>query len=272
MRQLCSVTSDLYEIIPTISVLFGYPITTMTSSRRSSLIRCRPRFRIQRQITFFAVICVSNFSSWVVLGFSSLRTAASGTQLRSSEDSGNGSIGAGDDDDGGGLICAAVLVPGFLTGAAEFEPMCRALAARGLPTVSIGMPNWHWLPCLGGRSARPILERIDFTVKHLIANDGDVTKIPPYEYSLVDTWRDFRNNPGGVFRVGGSSKVEDYPVVEPQGRFPLPESIPRKKVALIGHRYVVVGRLAPVPELGVCVCGRFCFPFLINVRLSFWSP
>jgi hypothetical protein len=147
-------------------------------------------------------------------------------------------------DDGGGedsddRICAAVLVPGFLTGAADFESMCRALTEKGLPTVCIGMPNWHWLPCLGGRSARPILERIDFTVKHLIANDGDISTIPPYEYNILDTWRDFQNNPGGVMEVGGSSRVEDYPIVEPQGHFVLPETIPKKKVALIGHRYDV---------------------------------
>jgi hypothetical protein len=139
-------------------------------------------------------------------------------------------------DDNNDLLCAAVLVPGFLTGAAEFQPLCQTLTQRGLPTVAVPMPNWHWLPCLGGRSARPILERIDFTVKHLIANHGDVTKIPKFEYSLWDTWIDFRKNPGGIFQVGGSSKVEDYPTVEPRGKFPEPESIPNKKVALIGHR------------------------------------
>jgi hypothetical protein len=134
------------------------------------------------------------------------------------------------------LLCAAVLVPGFLTGAKEFESVCRTLTERGIPTVAVPMPNWHWLPCLGGRSARPILELIDFTVKHLIANDGDVTKIPKYEYSLMDTWIDFRTNPGGILQVGGSSQVDKYPVVEPRGTFPEPQSIPNKKVALIGHR------------------------------------
>lgn len=143
-----------------------------------------------------------------------------------------------DDDDDDELICAAVLVPGFLTGAAEFELLCQTLTKRGLPTVAVPMPNWHWIPCLGGRSARPILERIDFTVKHLIANDGDITKVPKLDYSLMDTWIDFRNNPGGVLQVGGSSRVEEYPVVEPQGRFATPENLPKKKVALIGHRYV----------------------------------
>ena len=132
---------------------------------------------------------------------------------------------------------AAVLVPGFLTGADEFQTLCDALTKRGLPTVAVPMPNWHWLPCLGGRSSRPILERIDFTVQHLLANDGDISKIPKYEYTLLDLWKDFRTNPGGVFEVGGSSKVDEYPVVEPHGRFPLPdpELIAGKKLVLIGH-------------------------------------
>ena len=134
-------------------------------------------------------------------------------------------------------IDAAVLVPGFLTGAEEFQPLCRTLTERGLPTVAVPMPNWHWLPCLGGRSARPILERIDFTVQHLIANDGDITKIPRYQYSLKDAWMDFTKNPGGILQVGGSAKVDEYPVYHPAGEFPLPDSnmIEGKKIALIGH-------------------------------------
>jgi triacylglycerol esterase/lipase EstA (alpha/beta hydrolase family) len=134
-------------------------------------------------------------------------------------------------------IRAAVLVPGFLTGADEFQSLCQALTARGLPTVAVPMPNWHWLPCLGGRSARPILERIDFTVQHLIANDGDITKIPKYEYSLADAWMDFRTNPGGILQVGGCSQVDDYPVVAPRGNFPLPprDKVDQGEVVLIGH-------------------------------------
>lgn len=233
----------------------------MTPMSRSPLPVPRPRirrrccqFRIQQQALLILGIFVTNFGA-VVLGFSSVDTGRPAvpssrthtrlaspltTRLQSSETETKnaGDTDGGDDDDDDGMICAAVIVPGFLTGAAEFEPLCKALTDRGLPTVSIGMPNWHWLPCLGGRSARPILERIDFTVRHLIANDGDTTKIPPYEYTLVDTWRDFRDNPGGVFKVGGSSRVEDYPVVEPRGRFPLPDELPKKKVALIGHRQV----------------------------------
>ena len=93
-------------------------------------------------------------------------------------------------------IQAAVLVPGFLTGANEFQSLCDELTAGGLPTIAVPMPNWHWLPCLGGRSVRPMLERIDFTVKHLVANAGDITKVPSFDYSIMDAYVDFRTNPG----------------------------------------------------------------------------
>ena len=62
-------------------------------------------------------------------------------------------------------ICAAVIVPGFLSGAGDFAALAKCLTAQGIPTVVVPMPVWHWLPCLGGRSMRPILERIDHTVK-----------------------------------------------------------------------------------------------------------
>ena len=184
-------------------------------------------------------------------------------------------------------IRAAVIVPGFLTGKSEFEPLAASLTAKGIPTVVVPMGNWHWLPCLGGRSMRPMLDRIDFTVRHLAAvagNLGDfetvsqegldksvedavsaqaigglmpsltketmasikedprkVTKqtnpqflIPNFSYNAFDCWQDFRNNPGGVLKVGGSAEVEEYPLWTPKGSFPeAPE--PMGKVALIGH-------------------------------------
>lgn len=129
----------------------------------------------------------------------------------------------------------AVLVPGFLTGARDFDDLCAELTKADIPTVAVPMPAWEWIPCLGARSVRPILERIDYTVQHLIANGGDVTKIPPYEYTLWDCWNDFWTNPGGIFQVGGSSNVEEYPVVTPQGKFDLPDKLPDVKVGLIGH-------------------------------------
>lgn len=96
------------------------------------------------------------------------------------------------------------------------------------------MPNWQ--ADRPGPSARPILERIDATVQHIVANGGDVSKIPDHDYNLLDLYLDFCNNPGGVMEVGGHSRVEDYPVVEPRGKYVLPpEEQLEGKITLIGH-------------------------------------
>lgn len=169
-------------------------------------------------------------------------------------------------------IRAAVIVPGFLTGKDEFLPLAKSLTAKGIPTVVVPMPNWHWLPCLGGRSMRPMLERIDFTVRHLAAVAGNLSDfdretvnyfyeskftenkdglivpkassaivtdnpqllIPDFNYNIIDLYQDFRNNPGGVFQVGGSAEVEEYPLWNPKGIFKEAPA-PMGKVALIGH-------------------------------------
>jgi hypothetical protein len=139
-------------------------------------------------------------------------------------------------------VAAAVIVPGFLTGANEFKNIKDELIAQGLPTIVVPMPSWHWLSCLGGRSARPILERIDFTVQHLVnklEQDEDFLngKFPKFDYSYLDAWNDFWENPGGIAEVGGSSLVDNYPRdIAPRGNFPLPRCLRgNKKIALIGH-------------------------------------
>lgn len=163
-------------------------------------------------------------------------------------------------------VRAAVVVPGFLTGKDEFLPLAKSLTNMGIPTVVVPMPNWHWLPCLGGRSMRPMLERIDFAVRHLAGAAGDLGEyerttaeasdegseegaaqsesdkqakdpqllIPDFSYNPIDLYQDFRNNPGGVLEVGGTAEVDDYPLWEPKGSFP-PAPEPRGRVALIGH-------------------------------------
>jgi pimeloyl-ACP methyl ester carboxylesterase len=130
-------------------------------------------------------------------------------------------------------IKAAVIVPGFLTGASDFQSLAQALTDRGIPTVAVPMPNWHWLPCLGGRSMRPVLERLDFVVRHVAS--GNINNIPSMDYNMAHLWHDFEHNPGGILKVGGSWEVEDYPVVEPAGTFPAPANPPIGKIALIGH-------------------------------------
>ncbi|KAL3942463.1 MAG: hypothetical protein SGBAC_003347 [Bacillariaceae sp.] len=138
-------------------------------------------------------------------------------------------------------------MPGYLTGADELKSLEASLIKQGLPTVTVPMPNWHWLSVLGGRSVRPILERIDFTVQHLIAQLNEEEEayrssktFPSFEYSLLDAWLDFQENPGGFAEVGGSWLPLEYPKnIVPKGNFPLPDltkpANKKKKIALIGH-------------------------------------
>lgn len=76
---------------------------------------------------------------------------------------------------------------------------------------------------------RPILERIDYTVKHVAAGED----VPEMEYSALDCFMDFLTTPGGMLKVGGTDNPDQYPVVEPRGSFPEAGS-PKGKIALIG--------------------------------------
>ena len=135
---------------------------------------------------------------------------------------------------------AAVIVPGFLNDSNDYAALARSLTERGLPTVVTPMPLWHWIPSIGGRSVRPVLERIDHAVRHVSAmgeRAEQVTEplvVPPIDYSLSDLWEDFQTNPGGPLRVGGSEFADEFPTdVEPSGTFP-PAPPPQGSVAIIG--------------------------------------
>mmetsp|Transcript_16010 Transcript_16010/g.34684 ORF Transcript_16010/g.34684 Transcript_16010/m.34684 type:complete len:389 (-) Transcript_16010:118-1284(-) len=220
----------------------------------SPSLQNRSRRRRSRVALSFRMLCATNYVSAFHHSINTIHPIRSSrTSLAAYTTSTGGS------SPGGSLpslpnIRAAVIVPGFLTGRDEFIPLAESLNAKGIPTVVVPMPNWHWLPCLGGRSMRPMLERIDFTVRHLAGvagNLGDFERvtsesldnttsvnpqllIPDFSYSLIDLYQDFRNNPGGVLNVGGSAEVEDYPLWIPKGTFQqAPE--PAGKVALIGH-------------------------------------
>jgi len=48
--------------------------------------------------------------------------------------------------------------------------------------------------------------------------------------------KDMHHTPGGIFKVGGSDKPDEYPTVEPEGIFSLPhEQEHQGRIALIGH-------------------------------------
>lgn len=135
----------------------------------------------------------------------------------------------------------AIIVPGLLYGADSYEPLCKDLAAKGYKAAVVPMDWWHWVPCLGGRCMRPILERIDYTVDYVLAN-GPSASIPSPSYSLSDFVDDFMNNPGGVLKVGGSGEPDEYPAVEPSGddftesaRKARTAESSGSRVALVGH-------------------------------------
>ena len=122
----------------------------------------------------------------------------------------------------------AVIVPGFLYGGDSFTEMASALRQRGIDAVVAPVSTWHWIPMLGGRSVRPILERISFAVDECAGmtfgdddddDDDDTPLIIPWSYGLQECWQDFRHNPGGVLAVGGSTDPAEFPSYTPRGDF-----------------------------------------------------
>mmetsp|Transcript_4041 Transcript_4041/g.6152 ORF Transcript_4041/g.6152 Transcript_4041/m.6152 type:complete len:397 (-) Transcript_4041:66-1256(-) len=94
-------------------------------------------------------------------------------------------------------VSAAVIVPGFLMGESEFKPLAESLTKRGVPTVVVPLPAWHWIACcFGKKSFRPILVRVDRTVRHVtacIANNQDVV-VPKLHYGGIDFCNDCFHN------------------------------------------------------------------------------
>lgn len=110
---------------------------------------------------------------------------------------------------------ACVVVPGFLYGAEDFLDLAVALRSRGIAATVAPIAWWHWLPCLGGRSVRPILERIDAAVEYATTAETVALAAPAPAYGPSDLLGDVRDTPGGVLRVGGSADPDEFPTVAP---------------------------------------------------------
>ena len=67
--------------------------------------------------------------------------------------------------------CKAVLIPGFVTDASAFLDFAERLNSRGVRTVVAPIRWYQWLPTVGDRSMRPILDRIHETVMTTVAAD-----------------------------------------------------------------------------------------------------
>jgi len=131
---------------------------------------------------------------------------------------------------------ACVVVPGFLYGAPDFVALAENLRALGVRATVAPIAWWHWLPCVGGRSVRPILERVDAAVGHARTAE-DVALVAPWpRVGVVDFLGDLRDTPGGVLGAGGARAPDAFPVVAPRGDWPdYGASRPRPRCALAAH-------------------------------------
>lgn len=128
------------------------------------------------------------------------------------------------------------MVPGFLEDASQFVELAKALRRRGVAATVAPISTYNWLPCLGGRSVRPILERIDYACAYAATADSLDLVAPAPAYTLLDLAEDFVTTPGGVFNVGGSADPDLFPAVTPRGGFDAYDGLPaRRALTVVGH-------------------------------------
>ncbi|MGF1574722.1 MAG: esterase/lipase family protein [Cyanophyceae cyanobacterium] len=65
-----------------------------------------------------------------------------------------------------------VIVPGYLAGSQDYEPMRQHLESLGYPACVVPLKARDWLPTVGGRSINPILARLDQTIRATLADFG----------------------------------------------------------------------------------------------------
>uniref|UniRef100_A0A7S2IJ96 GPI inositol-deacylase n=1 Tax=Helicotheca tamesis TaxID=374047 RepID=A0A7S2IJ96_9STRA len=120
-------------------------------------------------------------------------------------------------------VSVVVIVPGFMTGAEDFQPLARSLSKRGIPAAVVPMEVWHWIPCIGGQCMRPMLDRIDYTVQHVcstVAKDSTMldeveeVRVPNYKYSVLDCVKDLVENLGRTT----NHKEEEFPISNSKAR------------------------------------------------------
>lgn len=60
-----------------------------------------------------------------------------------------------------------LIAPAFYTDVSAFRPLAAELRARGYDAALAPIRWYHWTPTLGGRSQRPILDRLDWALEDL---------------------------------------------------------------------------------------------------------
>ncbi|MEN9203556.1 MAG: hypothetical protein Q6J46_09435 [Thermostichus sp. DG02_2_bins_29] len=65
-----------------------------------------------------------------------------------------------------------LILPGYLAGALEYEPLRQILEARGFPTWVVPLRVRSWLPTVGGRPITPILQALHTTLQQMLRELG----------------------------------------------------------------------------------------------------
>jgi hypothetical protein len=96
-----------------------------------------------------------------------------------------------------------LVVPAFYLDASVFRPLVEELRSRGY-NAALPPVRWtDWVPTLGGRSVRPVLDRVDHALTQLIEG-YEVTAATGYEVPLpqeatYEDWlREFRDASQGA--------------------------------------------------------------------------
>lgn len=64
------------------------------------------------------------------------------------------------------------ILPGYFAGAEPYTPLANYLNQKGVPTVTVPLRQWDWVPTLGGRPITPILQKLKETIdRHCPGND-----------------------------------------------------------------------------------------------------
>lgn len=71
-----------------------------------------------------------------------------------------------------------LIAPAFYVDAAPFRPLAAELRRRGYDAALAPIRWYHWVPTLGGRSQRPILDRLDWALEDLTNGGEDNSPAP----------------------------------------------------------------------------------------------
>jgi hypothetical protein len=117
-----------------------------------------------------------------------------------------------------------LIAPAFYLDAAVFRPLCAELRARGFDAALAPVRWFHWTPTLGGRSQRPILDRLDWALEDLCGGaDGDGNGPAPVDpitlelpargpYGFLDFVQEMRDASRGARPLAPAASLPNPPL------------------------------------------------------------